>query len=405
MPLEDLRIVTPLGESESRALLSSIGVDPYGIEAMVPKMRHVNILVKKVPCRDGNIIKQEMLALGGDAAVSRGTVGCTDRETDVLIMGTEKQIRRFIEKMKRQPGHLKMLADTMMEALCRYETEEYIWQTARREILLGKRTLIMGILNCTPDSFSDGGKYREKNRAIERAFEMVEEGADLVDVGGESSRPGADPVTAEEEMRRTIPVIEEMADRLPVPISIDTTKASVARAALEAGAEIVNDISALTLDEEMVKVVAEKKAGVVLMHMRGRPQTMQAGEITYEDVVGDIVSYLRARFEVLRRAGIDPEQVACDPGIGFGKTVEHNYTLLRRLLEFRVLGRPIVIGVSRKSLIGAVTGEGPEGRLEGTAAAVTAAVLGGAAIVRVHDVKEMKKVVAVADAVRHGLKG
>ncbi|MCX7983042.1 MAG: dihydropteroate synthase [Syntrophales bacterium] len=403
MPFEDLQILSLTDEKEAKDLLGSIGVDPYGIESMAPKMRHLNILVKKVSCRHGNIIKQEMLSLGGDAAVSRGTVGCTDEQTDVLLMGTEKQIRRFAEKVANQPGSLKELSFVIKEALSRYLTGDFLWKTARRSLVINKRTLIMGILNCTPDSFSDGGKYRDKEKAVARALEMMEEGADIIDVGGESSRPGADPVSAEEEMRRTIPVIEELTRRASVPISIDTVKASVARAALQAGAEIINDISALTFDREMPEVAAKSKAGVVLMHMRGEPKTMQMGEIRYEDVVGDIIFYLKKRIEAAESWGIASEHLVCDPGVGFGKTVSHNYTILKRLSEFRVLGRPILVGVSRKSLIGAVTGEGPEKRLEGTAAAVTAAVLNGAAIVRVHDVKEMKKVVSVADAVRYGV--
>jgi dihydropteroate synthase len=403
MSLRGLRICPCFTDEEARALLFSIGVDPYGVEAMTPKMRHLNVFVKQVACRDGNIIKQEMLSLGGDAAVSRGTVGCTDRETDVLIMGTKKQVLRLAEKLEHQPGRIRELAVALKELISRLEPRDLKWKTSRREMVLGSKTLLMGILNCTPDSFSDGGRYVNREAAVTRGLAMVEEGADIIDVGGESSRPGADPVAEDEELRRVIPVIEELAKKCDVPISIDTMKASVARRALEVGAEIVNDISALTFDAGMREVVARFGAGVILMHMRGLPKTMQVGEITYNDVVGDIISYLEQRMEVAKEGGIPLDRIVCDPGIGFGKTAEQNYAILRRLSEFGSLGRPILIGVSRKSLIGAVTGEGPEGRLEGTAAAVTAAILGGAKVVRVHDVKEMRKVISVADAVRYGM--
>lgn len=403
MSFDDVRICPCATQDEAEALLASIGVDPYGIRAMAPKMRHLNVLIKHVPCREGNIIKQEMLAVGGDAAVSRGTVGCTDPQTDVLIMGNYKQLQKFTEKMEHQPTALKGLAAVLRDIISGQDRQEEVWQTARRRITFGRRTWVMGILNCTPDSFSDGGRYLSQEEAVAFGLKMVEDGADIIDVGGESSRPGAVPVSADEELKRTIPVIKELVRNTDVPISIDTVKAKVAGEALDVGAEIVNDISAMTSDRQMESMIAHRGAGCVIMHMRGLPRTMQAGDLSYGDVVGDIISYLRARMNEAQARGIAREQCTCDPGIGFGKTVADNYTLLRRLNEFNILGRPIVIGVSRKSLIGAVTGDGSMARLEGTAAAVTAAVLGGAKVVRVHDVKEMKKVVAVAHAVRYGV--
>jgi len=258
----------------------------------------------------------------------------------------------------------------------------------------------MGILNVTPDSFSDGGRYLDPDAAVARAKEMAAEGADIIDIGGESTRPGAEPVGADEELRRVLPVIERLGGDCP-PVSIDTSKAAVARAALAAGASIVNDVTALRGDREMAAVVAESGAGLVLMHMRGEPRTMQKNP-RYDDVVGEIGAFFEERLDFARRAGIAPEQIVLDPGIGFGKTLSHNLEILRRLGEFLRLGRPVLVGPSRKSFIGHILGTPVEQRLEGTAAAVAAAVLGRASVVRVHDVKEMRRVALVAEAIREG---
>jgi dihydropteroate synthase len=385
---------------EATALLEGIGVDPAGIRAMLPKMEHLNLRIEGVPAKVANIIKQEMLSRGGDAAVARETVGCTIPETDVLIMGTRKQLTRLMNKLSGQPFGLREMAASMGVILDNIARETLVLKTPRRFIPLSGRTLVMGILNVTPDSFSDGGRFFDPERAVEQGVRMAAEGADIIDIGGESSRPGADPVSAEEESRRVIPVLERLAELVDVPLSVDTTKAAVARAAIAAGAEIVNDISAMQFDPAMPGLIAESGAAVVLMHMRGQPKNMQQGDLSYRDVVTDILEFLRERMAAAKNAGIALEQIAVDPGIGFGKSVEDNLRILKRLREFKVLGRPVLMGVSRKSFIGRITAdEGPE-RLEGTAAAVTAAILGGAAIVRVHDVMAMKKATALSDAIR-----
>lgn len=258
----------------------------------------------------------------------------------------------------------------------------------------------MGILNVTPDSFSDGGRFFDSKRAVDRALQMEEEGADIIDVGGESTRPGSEPVPLEEELRRVIPVIEALAKRLSVPISIDTYKAEVAKRALEAGASVVNDISGLRFDPKMAEVVADSDAAVVIMHIKGTPKDMQTNP-HYDDLFGEIIGYLREGIEIARAHGIGEDRIVVDPGIGFGKTAEHNLQIINRLERFSVLGRPLLIGPSRKSFIGMVLGGVPPSeRLEGTAAAVAVAVLKGASIVRVHDVKEMVPVVRVAEAIR-----
>jgi dihydropteroate synthase len=257
----------------------------------------------------------------------------------------------------------------------------------------------MGILNVTPDSFSDGGIYSETEPAVERALEMVEEGADIVDVGGESTRPGAGEVQADVELERVVPVIEAIAAASSAAISIDTTKATVAKAALDAGAVIVNDISALRFDAAMHGLVQSSGAGLVLMHMQGRPRTMQANP-SYDDVVEDVTRELGLWARQATEAGISPRQVVVDPGIGFGKTREHNLLLLKHFGRLRSLGYPVLIGASRKSFIGTTLGVPVDQRVEGTAA-VTAWVVGqGAAIVRVHDVKHMARVVRMVEAIR-----
>ncbi len=274
-----------------------------------------------------------------------------------------------------------------------------ILRLGRYTLERGKRTYLMGILNVTPDSFSDGGLFLDPGRACEHAHRMVEEGADLIDVGGESTRPGAFPVPLEEELKRVLPVIKRLSKELKVPLSVDTYKAEVAEAALGEGADLVNDIGALRLDPRMASVVARAKAGVVLMHMKGSPRTMQENP-TYEDLIGEVLTFLRTQVEVAEGAGIEPSAILVDPGIGFGKRVEHNLQLLKRLSEFQVLGKPILIGPSRKSFIGAVLKLPLEERLEGTAAAVAAAVLNGAEVVRVHDVRPMARIVRMIDAIK-----
>jgi dihydropteroate synthase len=273
-----------------------------------------------------------------------------------------------------------------------------VWRVGDVEIDCGARTLIMGVLNVTPDSFSDGGVYLGERTAVDRGVSMVDEGADVVDIGGESTRPGSDPVSAKEELERVVPVIENLVARVPVPVSIDTRKAVVARAALGVGATIVNDVSA-GADPEMFDVVRDAGAAMVLMHMKGDPKTMQDAP-RYDDVVGEVRAFLRERIEAAGLAGIDAARLAVDPGIGFGKDLHHNLALLGHLDDLVDLRRPLVVGPSRKRFIGSLLGEAPvDDRLEGTAAAVAWLASHGAHIVRVHDVFEMSRVVRVVDAI------
>ncbi len=258
----------------------------------------------------------------------------------------------------------------------------------------------MGILNITPDSFSDGGRFFDPDSAIHRGIQMAEDGADIIDIGGESTRPGSEPISIEEELRRTIPVIEALAKKIRIPISIDTFKAEVAKNALDAGAEIVNDISGLRYDPRMPKVVAEYKAPVVIMHMKGIPKDMQKAPV-YEALIPEIMDYLREGIRIAMEAGIPEDRIIVDPGIGFGKRFEHNLEIIHNLCEFTLLEKPLLVGPSRKAFIGRILGDVPPGeRLEGTAAAVAISIFNGAHIIRVHDVKEMTKVAKVADAIK-----
>ena len=266
----------------------------------------------------------------------------------------------------------------------------------------GKRTYLMGILNVTPDSFSDGGEFNTLETSLAQAQRMVEAGADLIDVGGQSTRPSAAQISLNEELSRVIPVIKTLRSQLSVPLSIDTTRASVAQAAVEAGADLVNDISGGTFDAEMFPTVAKLGVPIVLMHIRGTPQTMQQ-QIDYKDLVGEIYQFLNAQIEAAVRAGVERSHLIIDPGIGFAKTYSQSLELLRRLPEFRSLGVPILVGPSRKSFIGQVLNQDePKRRVWGTAAACASAIAGFADILRVHDVAEMFDVCRVADAIWRG---
>jgi dihydropteroate synthase len=268
----------------------------------------------------------------------------------------------------------------------------------KRNVDLSSRTHIMGVLNVTPDSFSDGGKFFRWDDAVRQGMDMIEEGADIIDVGGESTRPGSDPLPVEEELSRVIPVIESLSGKTDLPISIDTYKSEVARRALDAGARMINDISALRFDPEMRKVASEFEVPVVLMHIKGTPRDMQK-DPHYDHVIAEITDYLSQSIRMAQSAGIDRGKIIVDPGIGFGKRLQDNLNILKNLREFSILRCPILIGCSRKSFVGKVLDLPVQERLEGSLAALAVAVMNGANIVRVHDVKESKRVVSLIDAV------
>jgi len=378
--------------------MQEIGVDPAGITLMTPKGRHRAVRLEGLSPWQANLLKQEMLSLGGEAAVHRGAIDCSAAMTAALLLGTEKHFRSLLAKLESQPPTMKEIGREMQEVLREYDRRSFHLLLGSRRQDLGERTFVMGIVNVSPDSFYDGGRHFSTDAAVKHGLRLAGEGADLLDVGGESSRPGADPVPLDEEKRRVLPVIERLRAECDVPVSVDTHKAAVAEEALGAGAVMVNDISGLRFDPRMAGVVAAAGAALIVMHMRGEPGTMQDAP-KYGNVMAEIVMELGRAVDRAVEGGIDREQILVDPGIGFGKRLEHNLHIFRHLSELRVLGRPVVVGPSRKSFIGTISDLPPEERLEGTIAAVCQSVAAGANVVRVHDVAAVRRSVQVADAI------
>lgn len=339
------------------------------------------------------------------ASFSRRRIACRLASASTAYLFSEiDRLEEFARSSHMAGNEEGAFAEELRLFLDRQRRDRFLVRGPRGDLELGGRTLVIGILNCTPDSFSDGGRYYEKDAAIAHGLRLVEEGADIIDVGGESTRPagtygpGAQPVTEAEEMRRVIPVIEALAKSVAVVISIDTYKSSVAEAAIQAGASMVNDISGFQFDPRLPEVVADYRVPAVVMHIKGTPRDMQLNPV-YENLMDELYQYFEERLEALRRAGIAQERIIIDPGLGFGKRLHDNYTILQRLAEFCGLGCPILVGPSRKSFIGKVLGLPVDARLEGTAAAVALACANGAHIVRVHDVREMRRVVQIADLI------
>ncbi len=395
----NIQVLSSRNPEDVKEEMRKIGVSPYGIKEMLPKSIPLLIKLGSIDFRAANILKQEMLSLGGEAAIPRGALDGSQKEIPVMLIGNQKIFFQLLAKLLLQPFGLKKIGAEVDLALKKYSDREFTIGGNHLNLKLGKKTCLMGILNLTPDSFYDGGKFNSLDRAIRRAEEMVAEGAGIIDVGGESSRPGARPISIKEELQRVIPVIKGLRKRIKKPISIDTYKSEVARMALDSGASIVNDITALRGDKEMARVLGQKGAPVILMHMQGLPQTMQKKPV-YRSVVSEIISFLGNRIKKAIEDGISFNKIIIDPGIGFGKTVEHNLEIFRRLREFKILGRPILVGPSRKSVIGKILNLPPEERLEGTAALVACSILNGVQIVRVHDVKEMIQVARMAEAIK-----
>lgn len=395
-----MRILQLDSPSDIKQIMHDIKVDPYGIDIMFPKAIHYLIRMNAVSNITANILKQEMLSLGGDVAVARGALTGKVKKTDCLLMGNLSQFSRLKQKLNEQPFGLNKLSEELSCALNNYQKDKFILGLGKYKLNLSKRPHIMGILNLTPDSFSGDGLYGRKiDEIIGRAQKMVKDGVDILDVGGESSRPGARPVALNEELKRVIPVIRFLVKKIAVPISIDTYKPQVARQALDNGALIVNDITGLTTSV-MAKVVAQYKAAVVIMHMKGAPCTMQKNP-RYVSLIDEILQYLEKAVNRAQDAGIDKDKIIIDPGIGFGKTVEHNLEILHRLCDFKVLGKPILAGTSRKSFIGKILDSKPRERIFGTVSSCVLAVKNGAKIIRTHDVKEVSEALRVSEAINN----
>jgi dihydropteroate synthase len=375
------------------------GATESGIQRMLTKASCVAVAMENVGRRQANLLKQEMLAAGGDVAVSHGVCSEEVAATGVVLMGTRRQFESLLARLAEEPFDLPALAGELRAALDACSRRHFEIRMRDRLLAVGPKPAIVGIVNVTPDSFSDGGQFGTPEQAIAHGRQLALEGADVLDVGGESTRPGSDPVSTEEELRRAIPVVEGLAGSVQVPISIDTRHARVAREAVAAGACIINDVTGLRGDRDMARTAAETGAAIVLMHMLGEPRSMQDSP-RYDNLMADICRFLRGAIRAARQAGVPDDAIIIDPGIGFGKTLGHNLAILARLGELRTLGRPIMVGPSRKRFIGLLTGiETPAERVCGTAAACAMAVAGGAVLLRVHDVRQMRQALAVAAAV------
>jgi dihydropteroate synthase len=378
--------------------MKKVGVDPTGVKLMEGKTLHFNLKLEGIEPRTANLLKQELLSLGGDVAVDGRGLDCSAKQTDALLMGTQKHFEKLILKLEAYPD-LQPIGQSIKETLKNISRTHYSIRCRKGTLNLGKRTLLMGVLNVTPDSFSDGDLFFDKEKAIAHGLRMVEEGADIIDIGGESTRPGSKPLELEEELQRVLPVIESLAKEVNVPISIDTYKSVVAQRAIEAGAQIINDISGLHFDPSLAQIAVKEDVPIVLMHIRGTPETMQK-DIHYNSLLSEILKYLKDSIQSAESTGLDPRQIIIDPGIGFGKTIEDNLCILKNLYEFRVLGKPLLLGTSRKAFIGKILNAGVRDRLEGTLSSIAIGVLNGAHIIRSHDVPQAKKAIAVADAIR-----
>jgi len=389
-------------QEEAEKKLALVECTPMGVKKMSKKARHYCIQLENVSSPMALILKQEMLGIGGETAIPAKALTNEVKKGRVILMGTYQQFEELAEKLKPQPFKLSKLGEELLKLIQRFERRKFRLELPNGELELGEKPILMGILNLTPDSFYDGGKYINPDQALKRAEEMVEEGAEIIDIGGESTRPDSEPVSLDEELLRVMPVLERIKSRIgKAIISIDTQKSEVAKRAIEYGASIINDISALGTDPKIAEVARENKAGLVLMHIKGTPKDMQINP-SYEDLFGEVIGFLRERMKRAIEAGVEEEKIIVDPGIGFGKTVEHNLELIRDLWKLRCLGRPILLGPSNKSFIGKVLKVEKDDRFEGTAASVVAGILAGAHIIRVHEPGKIKRFAIMAGAIRAG---
>lgn len=398
-----IRTLDIKSRAESMAEFEKIGSTIAGRTIMAEKLFPLAIKVRGLKVLAVNILKQEMLARGGDVVTSRDTLTKTEGTTDVIIEGPYKSFESLVPKLKMQPFGLKDLSVELEVFLKDHKNirNKKSFTIGGKKFDLASDILVMGILNITPDSFFDGGKYNRKDEAVKRIREMITGGADIIDIGGMSSRPGSKPVSREEELERTIPVVEYINKNFDTLISIDTYRSETAREAVLAGAHMVNDISAFTMDKDMAGVVADKGVSVVLMHMQGTPENMQENP-QYENVVDEIYQYIDRKAESAINIGVSPEKIIIDPGIGFGKTLEHNLSILNKISEFRVMGYPVMIGASRKSFIGSILDLPVEERLEGSLAVAVWSAINGVNILRVHDVAETVRSVKIARSIISG---
>lgn len=376
--------------------LGDIDVSEAEIDAMTDRFFYCTIKLEGIDTRAAKLMKTHLETLGGGLAMRKEADELTVRETDVIVTGSRHTLRLLAARLKGEPFGLDGIGEEI--AACTAGGNR-VMSWGNRMLDFGHTTYVMGILNCTPDSFFPASRSTTIKDALKTAHEMIEAGVNIIDVGGESTRPGSEGVTEEDEIRRVIPVIHALRDGSDVMISVDTRKKGVAERALDAGADIVNDISGLRHNEELARLVARRGVPVVLMHMRGTPKTMQK-QVHYKNTISEILRELQASISAAMGAGIAPELIIVDPGIGFGKRIQDNLRLIRELASLKALNFPILIGLSRKSFIGEILDRPVERRLIGTITANTLAIINGANIIRVHDVAEAVEMVKIIDSVR-----
>jgi dihydropteroate synthase len=377
---------------EARQAIAQIGADPMGVVKMADKGIARALKLERVPLRLAHILKQEMLSSGGDAAVHREVIVGGVAETDVLLLGTVRQLRVLADQLRLQPFGLRDLGEWITRLLHVVDAAPERVLDCRGHLLpLGKRTLIMGILNVTPDSFSDGGKFVDRESAVLRARQIVAEGADILDIGAESTRHGAREITARQEWERLESILPDLLTKIDIPISVDTSKAEIAQQALDLGVHMINDVWGLQRDARLAQLLGKYQVPVVVMHNQQEPN--------YHHLLGDVLSFLRQSIGIAEEHGLTGDQIIIDPGFGFAKTPAQNLEIMARLTEFKSLGHPILLGASRKSTLGHVLDLPVEERLEGTLAAHVLGIAAGADIIRVHDVAAHDRAVRIADAI------
>lgn len=391
------RIVGVHNYATAKKFFAEVGSSQGGSGVMTPKSLFYTIVAENLSDPAANILKQEMLSKGGECAIHRDALTHKTGRSSVMMMGTVKQFKGVALKLKGQVFKLSQLGQEIA-TLLEHLTREGSWEMGCKNgpLTFGERTLVMGILNITPNSFSDGGRFNQMDLALEHASQMVAEGADIIDVGGESTHPGYQMIDTQEEIERIVPVIEALVKKINVPISIDTYKAEVAKRALAAGAGMLNDIWGFQFQGDqqggpkMAQLAAEYDCPVILMHNQNGT--------AYENLMGEVLLFLRKSIKIAENAGVKPDKIILDPGIGFGKDLDQNLEVMSRLEEFKSLGKPVLLGTSRKGMIGKVLDVPVTERVEGTGATCAIGIAKGVDIVRVHDVKEMVRVVKMTDA-------
>ncbi len=396
-----IRALDIKSRAEGISEFGKIGATVDGQRIMVEKLFPIALKVKGLKPAAANILKQEMLARGGDVVTSRDVLLGVSGKTDVIIEGNFSSLKDLIKKLKMQPFGLSELSGELDSFLKGYKAgnlRRVKYSIGSKRFITGSTPLVMGILNVTPDSFYDGGRFYNHEMALKHIDEMIKEGADIIDVGGMSSRPGSKPVSTVDELKRTIPIIKNIDKNYDNLISIDTYRSEVAEEAVSAGASMINDISALSMDKRMASVAVSGGASVTLMHMQGTPENMQDNP-HYDNVIDEIYEYLHQRASYAIDSGISVDKIIIDPGIGFGKNLDHNIAVLNKIKEFSFMGYPVLIGSSRKSFIGKVLGLSGDERLEGSIAAAVWSVINNASIIRVHDVGETVRALKIIKSI------